>query len=115
MRLNARGLYIDGLLLTCWLASLGLVVLHEQGQLWGGWGNPLASLGATLEAKEQWFGIYYQGQKIGFSHTTLTPEERDGVPGTRVRDQGRFAFTLLGAPQQLDVTAQAFIDAAWRL
>lgn len=112
---RVRALALDGLLVVAWLASLGLVVLHEQGQLWGGLGNPLASLGATLEAKEQWFGIYYQGQKIGFSHTTLTPEERDGVPGIRVRDQGRFAFTLLGAPQQLDVAAQAFIDADWRL
>lgn len=114
-RVVMRALAIDGIILASWLASAGLVVLQERGALWGGSGNPTASLEAPLETKEQWFGIYYQGQKIGFSQVTLVPEERDGVPGVGIIDVGRLTFTLLGAPQQLEVRAKAFIDADWRL
>jgi transglutaminase-like putative cysteine protease len=105
----------DGLILAGWLASVGLVVLEGRGSLAGGARNPARSLGATLEAKEQWFDLSYQGQKIGFSHAMLVPEERNGMPGVGVIDQGQLTFTLLGAPQRLHVSARAFIDADWRL
>lgn len=106
---------LDGAIVAAWLTTVGLVVLHEQGSLWGGLGNPMASMEASLDAKEQWFGIYYQGQRIGFSSMTLSPQELNGVPGVSVRDQGRLTFNLLGTPQRLDVNAWAFIDADWRL
>ena len=110
-----RALIIDSLIVGGWLVCVGMVVLHERGGLWRGFGNPTASLGATLDVKEQWFGIYYQGQKIGFSQTILVPEEHDGMPGVGVMDRGRLSFNLLGSPQQLEVSARAFIDADWRL
>ena len=106
---------VDAAILTGWLATVGMIVLHERGQLWGGMGNPTSTLIATVDAKEQWFGIYYQGQKIGFSQTTVVPDEHEGVPGVGVIDNGRLVFKLLGQPQQLEVRARAFIDADWRL
>jgi len=115
MRARVRTLVYDGLLIAGWLFSAGLVVFHEHGQLWGGLSNPAASLTATIEPKVQWFGLYYQGQKIGFSQAALIPEESDGMPGVRLEDRGRLTFSLLGAPQELEVTARAFIDADWRL
>lgn len=110
-----RGLIFDGVLLAVWAASASLVVLHEQGGFRGGSINPLTSLGATLEAKEQWFGLYYQGQKIGFTQTSIVPEELDGVPGVVLSDRGRLSFTLLGVPQQLELYTRASLDADWRL
>ncbi len=115
MRTWVRSACLDGALLLAWLSSVGMVVFHEHGQLWGGAGNPLTSLGATIQAKEQWFGIYYHGQKIGFSELLLVPEDRDGMPGVGVIDRGHLAFNLLGVPQRLDIGARAFIDANWRL
>ena len=115
MRSWRRGLLFDAILITGWLASVGMVILHERGHLWGGAINPLSSLRATLDVNEQWFGLYYQGQKIGYTRTTLIPEERDGVPGVSVVERGRLSFTLLGLPQQVDLSARAFIDADWRL
>ena len=114
MKLSSRGLIVDGLILCAWFASLGLVMWQEQG-MWGGSGNPATTLVATLEAKEQWFSITYQGHRVGFTQMTLVPSERDGVPGVEVSDRGRLSFALLGAPQQLDVSARAFIDADWRV
>jgi len=115
MRSWVRLLVLDGLILASWLASVGLVVLQGRGSLVGGVTNPSRSLGATLEAKEQWFSLSYQGQPIGFSHAMLVPEERNGIPGVGMIDQGQLTFTLLGTPQQLHVSARAFIDANWRL
>ena len=110
-----RALVIDGVIVLAWLTSVGMVVVHERGQLWGGLGNPSATLGAHPNASTQWFGIYYQGHKIGFSQTMLVPEEHEGVPGVAVIDMGRLSFNLLGVPQRLEVRARAFIDADWRL
>lgn len=113
--MRIRSLLLDAALIAGWLGSVGMVLLHERGHLWGAAVNPLASLRATLEVNEQWFGLYYQGQKIGYTRTTLMPEERDGMPGVSVMERGRLSFTLLGLPQQVDLSAQAFIDADWRL
>lgn len=113
--MKIRSLLLDAALVVGWLGSVGMVLLHERGSLWGGAVNPLASLRATLDVNEQWFGLYYQGQKIGYTQTTLLPEERHGMPGISVMERGRLTFTLLGLPQQVDLSARAFIDADWRL
>jgi len=113
--MKLRTIALDVVLLTGWLASVGLVVLHERGQLWGGAGNPTRFLEATLDAKEQWFGLYYQGHKIGFSHLVIMPEERDGIPGVAILDRGRLAFSLLNTPQELDIWFRSFIDADWQI
>ena len=115
MRTVNRGLALDAVIAVGWFASVGLVVLHEQGHVFGGAVNPLASIGATLEPKEQWFGVYYGQQKVGFAYTMLAPEERQGMPGFSMMDRGHLLFTLMGTPQQIDVSSQAFIDADWRL
>ncbi len=110
-----RSLALDGGLVVLWLTSVGMVVVYERGGLWGGARNPLETLGATLESKEQWSGLYYQGQQIGFAHTMLHPQEGDGIPGVTIIDRGRIAFNLLGTPQELEIGARVFIDADWRL
>ena len=107
-------LFVDGGLLSIWITSIVLVVLHERGALWGG-GQPMATLGATIDSKEEWFGIYYQGDNIGYSRTWFHPDEHNGVPGVSVIDQGRVIFNLMGTPQRLDVGTQSFIDSDWRL
>ena len=118
MHINRSWIYnvaLDSLLITTWLVSVGMVVVHEHGRLWGGGMKPFASLAATADVKEQWFGIYYGEQKVGFAHTTMMPEERDGIPGVTIQDQGRLFFTLLGLPQRVELSARTFIDADLRL
>ncbi len=110
-----RMISLDAAMFCAWLVAIGLVLLHEHGQLWGQQANPIAMLNATLEAKEQWFGLYYHNYCIGFTSTSISPGERQGMPGVVIRDQGRLSFTLLGVPQRMDVLAQGFIDANWRL
>jgi transglutaminase-like putative cysteine protease len=114
IRVRFRSVLLDVALLAAWLATAGMVLLHEQGSWWSG-GSFLSSLVAPLEAKEQWFGIYYRGQKLGFASTMLVPEEQHGMPGVGITDRGQLFFNLLGQPQQLHIFAKAFVDADWRL
>jgi hypothetical protein len=106
--------WLDAALLGAWALSIGAVVFHERGQLWGGV-RLQALLHAPLDAQEQWFGLYYQGQRIGSSHLSLLPDDEDGVPGVTVLDRGTMSFSLLGQPQTVSLQARAFIDADWRL
>jgi len=101
---------IDGLILASWFLMVGLAVVHEQG-LWGGLPRIARTIPAPLEIREQWCGVYYQGRKIGFTSVTLVPHEQDGVPGVAITDRGQLRFSLLGAPQRIDLHAWAFIDA----
>ena len=110
-----RGLVLDGMLVSVWLLSIGLLLLHERGYVWGGGVSLISTLRATADVNEQWFGIYYKDDKVGYASTILIPEEREGMPGVTVVDHGRLSFTLLGVPQRVDLTARAFIDADWRL
>jgi hypothetical protein len=88
------------------------VVVHERG----GWGTTLQrSLASPLAVKEQWFGIYYRDQKVGFTHLLLMPDEQEGLPGVSIIDDGRLRFSLLGVPQLLRISARTFIDVEWRL
>lgn len=115
MRPWVQGAALDALIVAAWLSSAGLVVLHERGGLRSGAVNPLMSLGATIQAKEQWFGLYYQGRKIGYTQTSIAPEELRGVPGVMMSDRGWLSFTLLGIPQRMTVSSSASLDAYWRL
>ncbi len=108
-------LALDSLVIAVWLTSVGMVVVHEHGRLWGGGMKPFASIRDSMEIQEQWFGIYYGDQKVGFANTRMMPNERDGIPGISIWDQGRLYFTLLGFPQRIEISARTFIDADFRL
>jgi len=95
--------------------SVGFVVWYERGPFWAGRVPLAASLSASADVREQWFGLYYRGRKIGFAYSSVVPGEQEGVPGLTVTDRGQLFFTLLGAPQQLELSSKAFIDADWRL
>jgi len=110
--LGRRGAWlVDGMILTSWLLMVGLVIVYERGGLVGTWLRASRTIPAPLEVREQWFGLYYQGTKVGFTHLMLVPDERDGMPGVTIADRGRLHFTLLGVPQFLDIRTHAFIDA----
>ncbi len=110
--LGACGL--DALILVSWLAAVGWVVSYEYG-LPGAMLRLSRQLISSRDANEQWFGVYYHGHKMGFTHTTLLPDERNGMPGFELVDAGHLRLNLMGTLQRLDLQARAFIDADHRL
>jgi hypothetical protein len=59
----------------------------------------------------QWRGIYYRGDKIGFSvgQTTPTPT------GYEIREDGRLQMTLLGSPTSVRMSSRAEVDSSFQL
>ncbi|MBI3319974.1 MAG: transglutaminase domain-containing protein [Candidatus Omnitrophica bacterium] len=110
MRSGVRTLAIDGLILTFWLSSVGAVVVRECG-VWGGRVGSLRLFPGASVITEQWFGVYYQDRKVGFTHTVVTPDTQRGVPGHTLFDHSRLRMSVLGTPQILELRARAFTDA----
>lgn len=62
-------------------------------------------------ARDEWFGIYQQGRKIGHAHRT-----REATPtGHLFRDDSSFSMAMLGTPQKLRTTLVAATDRGYAL
>lgn len=60
-----------------------------------------AALAPGIPFKEQWMGIYYEGEKVGYSSTTVTRLGGSRVPGYTVRNTTYMVVTLLDNPLQV--------------
>jgi transglutaminase-like putative cysteine protease len=95
------------LVLLAWVASLGLLVQRSYLQASGNLATDLARYGS--EAK--WRGVYYRGDKIGFtvSQTVATDE------GFELQEDARLQMTLLGATTPAIIHTTARVDHAFTL
>jgi transglutaminase-like putative cysteine protease len=59
----------------------------------------------------QWRGIYYRGDKVGFSVSQTVP----AGDGYEMREDGRLQMTLLGASTAVRLSGRAAVDRAFRL
>ena len=59
----------------------------------------------------QWRGLYYRGEKIGFTVSETTPTE----DGFELREDGRLQMTLLGATTAARVRTSARVDPTFAL
>ena len=95
------------LVLLAWTATMGVLVRKA-------WSSSPAALATDLAGyagSAQWRGIYYRGDKIGFSVGQTTP-----VPGGfEMREDGRLQMTLLGATTAVRMSGRARVDEAFRL
>jgi len=90
-----------------WVAQMG-VLLRETLR-----GSPVA-LAADLArygTSAQWKGVYYRGEKIGFSVGQTTPTE----DGYELREEGRLQLNLLGATTPVRLTTIAQVDREFAL
>jgi len=95
------------LVVAAWLVQMGLVAraAFSQGSL------ALAGDLASYTGSAQWRGIYYRGDKIGFSVGQTTP--RDG--GYEIREDARLMMNLVGAETAVKMTSRALVDRAFQL
>jgi len=95
------------LAVAAWVVQMG-VLLREAY-----FAAPVA-LAADLShygSSAQWKGIYYRGEKIGFSVGQTTPTEH----GYEIREDGRLQMTLLGASTAVRLTSIATVDRTFAL
>jgi hypothetical protein len=82
---------------------------------WDGWSRhayeapvPWPPISLDTDPRRQWKGIYYRGEKIGFSVGQTVA--KDG--GYQVIEDGRMQLNLLGTTSGVRLHSEAFLDGA---
>lgn len=72
---------------------------------------PLQTVAAITESMEEWWGIYYQGEKIGYAAQKITPDTR----GYLVKSSSVLRLNLLGKTQNVKTRLEMLAAADWAL
>ncbi|HUR71103.1 MAG TPA: transglutaminase-like domain-containing protein [Candidatus Limnocylindrales bacterium] len=64
-----------------------------------------------IEASEEWWGIYYRGEKIGYASQSIVPKAR----GYKLNDYSRINLNLLGTVQPAETRLEMEADEDWIL
>ncbi|OGQ50189.1 MAG: hypothetical protein A3I10_03115 [Deltaproteobacteria bacterium RIFCSPLOWO2_02_FULL_57_26] len=71
----------------------------------------LQTVSAITEPMEEWWGIYFRGEKIGYAAQSITPE----TDGYRVRDFSLLHLNLLGTTQTVKTRLEMAASSDWAL
>lgn len=99
---------LSALVVVGWLAQMGLLVDRAYLR------STPAALAAELGrygAGAQWKGVYYRGEKIGFTVAQSFPTD----DGYELQEDGRLQMTLLGATSAARIRTLARVDRSFAL
>ena len=86
------------LLLIAWVAAMAVLVNRSYLQASSNLATDLARYGSAAE----WRGVYYRGEKIGFTVSQTVPND----DGFELQEDGRLQMSLLGATTRRDASAR---------
>jgi hypothetical protein len=92
-----------------WCAMTGLLIKRQIGAP-----PPLITLSGTekiTENIEEWWGVFYRGEKIGYASQTITPKPK----GYTLRDQSVLNLNLLGTIQPATTRLDMEANEDWIL
>jgi hypothetical protein len=92
---------------AAWLLQMAVLLRHAYF-------SPPVALAADLThygSAAKWNGIYYRGDKIGFSVSQTQPTD----DGYEIRQDGRLQMTLLGSPASVRERSTVIVDRAFSL
>lgn len=98
---------LSALVILAWVVNMGLLVRHAASSA----GVALAADLAGYTPGAHWRGIYYRGEKVGFSVAQTVP----AGDGYEMREDGRLQMTLLGASAAVRLSGRASVDRAFQL
>lgn len=98
---------LTGLSVAAWLVTMGVLV----NRAWLQASVTLAADLARYGSDAQWHGVYYRGEKIGFTVRQVVPV--DG--GFELQEDGRLQMSLLGATTSTRLRTTAIVDEAFGL
>jgi transglutaminase-like putative cysteine protease len=90
-----------------WAVNMGVLVRRA-------WSSSPAALATDLAGytpAAHWSGIYYRGDKIGFSVAQTTPTDT----GYEMREDGRLQMALLGSTTAVRLSSRVDVDRAFNL
>lgn len=99
---------LSGLVLLAWIATMAVLVHRSYVQASG---TNLAADLASYGSAAQWRGVYYRGEKLGFtvSETVATND------GYELQEDARLQMSLLGATTPAAIQTRARVDRAFTL
>lgn len=74
----------------------------------------LACLSSCVLAEDSWLGIYMQGSKVGYAHSTLTDTTLNKVPAKKSESSTVMNAGLLGAAMSLRIDSTSWSDTKGR-
>jgi len=95
------------LVLVAWVLQMGALVRRAASSSSVALAADLANYGSSA----QWRGIYYRGDKIGFSVGQTTPTDS----GYEIREDARMVLILLGSDIPVRLASRATVDRAFTL
>jgi hypothetical protein len=95
------------LAIAAWLVQMVVLIRHAHSSAPVALAADLTHYGSSAK----WSGIYYRGDKIGFSVGQTTPIE----DGYEIREDGRYQMVLLGSPTAVSTSTLAVVDRAFAL
>ncbi|HYE87079.1 MAG TPA: transglutaminase-like domain-containing protein [Vicinamibacterales bacterium] len=96
------------LALVAWVVTMGVLINRSYLQASSrNLATDLASYGSTA----QWRGVYYRGEKVGFTVSQVQATDE----GYELREDGRLQFSLLGATTFAALKTTASVDRAFAL
>ncbi len=93
--------------IAAWVIQMGVLLHHAYSSTPVALAADLAHYGSSA----QWKGIYYRGDKIGFSVGQTTPID----DGYEIREDGRLQMVLLGSTTAVRMSTLAIVDRAFSL
>ena len=96
------------LALVAWVVTMGVMINRSYLQASA---RNLATDLASYGTAAQWRGVYYRGEKIGFTVSQVQATE----DGFELREDGRLQFTLLGAHTFAILKTTANVDKTFAL
>ncbi len=98
---------LSTLVVVAWLLQMGVLVRQAFSSTPLALAADLASYGSSAH----WRGIYYRGDKIGFSVGQTTPSG----DSYEIREDARLQMNLVGATTAVRMTSRAVVDRAFAL
>ncbi|MBI3304550.1 MAG: transglutaminase domain-containing protein [Deltaproteobacteria bacterium] len=94
-----------------WLFMVGLLVRRNLPQPQPQSSAVALPAASTLQAQEEWMGIYHQDQKVGYLQRRLTPTDA----GYQWDEQWRMRLRVLDTPQTIHTEVRADTDQHYAL
>ncbi len=102
------------LILIAWIAVMAALVSRAYLQATGNLATDLARYGSSA----QWRGVYYRGEKLGFTVSQTVPVgdgEGGDAEGFELQEDGQLQMTLLGAHTITTLRTTARVNRAFEL
>jgi transglutaminase-like putative cysteine protease len=97
---------ISAVVLLAWIITLAIIVVRAYTD-----SSNLAADLAQYGTSAEWRGVYYRGEKIGFTVSQTVPAS----DGFDVREDGRLQMSLLGATSAATIQTRAHVDRNFAL